>query len=141
MKVVVIDGQGGGVGRSLVEQLKKEMPGQSVMAVGTNVMATGAMLRAGADAGATGENAVRVNCADADLIMGPMGIVLCDAMMGELTGEMARAVGASAAMKILLPVGKCRVRVAGAGASSMAAAIEDAVRIARSYIDGEEVGQ
>ena len=126
MKVVVIDGQGGGVGRSLVEQLKKEMPGQSVMAIGTNVMATGAMLRAGADA---------------DLIMGPMGIVLCDAMMGELTGEMARAVGASAAMKILLPVGKCHVRVAGANASSMAAVIEDAVRIARSYIDGEEVGQ
>ena len=97
MNVIVIDAQGGGVGKQLIEQLKRALPEQKITAVGTNALATAAMLRAGADQGATGENAVRVCAAQADLILGPMGLVLCDAMLGEITPAMAVAVGASSA--------------------------------------------
>ena len=108
-----MDAQGGGVGRMLVEQMKRLAPAQKLIAVGTNAAATAAMLRAGADQGATGENAVRVNAAAADLILAPIGMVLCDAMLGEVTAGMALAVGGAAAHKILVPVSRCGVTVAG----------------------------
>ena len=95
MRVLIVDGQGGGMGKALVEQLKQLCPTQPLLAVGTNALATAAMLRAGADQGATGENAVVVNAARADLILGPMGIVLCDALMGEITERMACAIAVS----------------------------------------------
>ena len=82
MKIVVMDAQGGGIGRMLVEGVKKALPDQPVIAVGTNALATTAMLKAGADQGATGENAIRVCAASADLILAPIGMVLCDAMLG-----------------------------------------------------------
>lgn len=134
MKIVVVDGQGGGVGRALTEQLKKVMPERRILCVGTNVMATSAMLKAGADAGATGENAVLVACRDADLILGPIGIVLSNAMMGELTPKMAEAIGDSPALKVLVPVGKCQVKVAGACDLTLSAAIEEAVKLAKTHI-------
>ena len=127
MKVVVIDGAGGGVGKALVEGLKRRMPGAEVIAVGLNALATAAMLRAGADAGATGENPVRVACRDAGLVMGPIGIAFTDAMLGEVTPAVARAVQLSPAVKVLVPVGRCGVRVAGTAGLPMSAAIEDAV--------------
>ncbi len=138
MKIVVIDGQGGGIGRALVEQMKKDLPGQKLLALGTNVMATAAMLRAGADHGATGENAILVNARDADLILGPIGIVIANAMMGELSPRMAEAVGDSGALKILIPVGKCLARVAGAQDLPLAAQIEDAVRQAQRYLQEKD---
>ncbi|MBE5803494.1 MAG: DUF3842 family protein [Clostridiales bacterium] len=128
MNIVIIDAQGGGVGRQLIEQLKRALPEQRITAVGTNALATSAMLRAGADQGATGENAVKVCAAQADLILGPVGIVLCDAMLGEITGEMALAIGRSRAHKILVPMSRCQVTVAGAPAITTAEAIEAAVR-------------
>ena len=90
MKIVVVDGQGGGIGRRLVERLRSALPGHTLVAVGTNALATSNMLRAGADAGATGENAVRFNCRGADVVAGPGGIVLDDARLGEITPAMAR---------------------------------------------------
>ena len=109
MKVVIMDAQGGGVGRSLVEQLKRACPDQALTAIGTNAAATAAMLKAGADYGATGENAVRVNAANADLIVAPIGMLLADGMLGEVTAEMAAAIGRSDAKKILVPSARCGV--------------------------------
>ncbi|MBQ8653359.1 MAG: DUF3842 family protein [Clostridia bacterium] len=132
MNIVVMDAQGGGMGRMLVEGLKRAMPDQSVIAVGTNALATAAMLRAGADQGATGENAIRVCAQKADLILGPIGMVLCDAMLGEVTAVMANAVAASPAHKILVPVSRCQVTVAGVPKQTMAEAVEAAIREAVS---------
>ena len=133
MNVVVMDAQGGGMGKMLVEQLKRAMPEQRIVAVGTNSMATAAMMRAGADQGATGENAVRVTAAHADLILGPIGIVLCDAMLGEVTQTMACAVGSSNAHKILVPVTRCQVTVAGTKKMTMAEAVAAAVQEAVAF--------
>ena len=85
MTIMVIDGQGGKMGKGLVEQLKKLCPEDEILAIGTNSIATAAMLKAGADAGATGENPAVVTSRTADIIVGPMGIVIADSLMGEIT--------------------------------------------------------
>lgn len=113
MKVVILDGQGGRLGRMLVEQLKENLPQAQITAIGTNSVATAAMLKAGADAGATGENPALVACRDADLILGPLGIVIADSLLGEVTPAMARAVGQSPAHKLLIPINRCNNTVVG----------------------------
>ncbi len=133
MNILVIDAQGGGMGRMLVEGLKRAMPEQPVTAVGTNALATAAMLKGGADQAATGENAIRVCAAKADLILAPIGMVLADAMLGEVTADMAAAIGRSPAHRILLPVSKCRTSVAGTARLTMAEAVAQAVGEAREY--------
>ncbi len=141
MKLLVMDAQGGGMGRMLVEALKKALPDQPVIAVGTNALATSAMLRAGADQAATGENAVVVCAAQADVIVAPIGMVLCDAMLGEVTPAMAMAVGRSPARKVLLPVSRCRVLVAGTARLSMAEAVQQAVaEVQRLATEAEKKG-
>ena len=137
MRIVVMDGQGGGMGKAVVEQLRAQCPEQVILAVGTNSLATLAMLRAGATQGATGENAVIVNAAHADLIIGPIGLVLADALMGEVTERMAAAVGRSPAHKILIPTVRCQVTVAGTEKLSPTAAVADAVRAAVARLNGE----
>ena len=127
MKGLVIDGQGGGIGRALVERLRARLPEAEVIAVGANAIATSAMLRAGATSGATGENAVRVCAREADVIAGPIGIVLKDAMMGEITGEMACAVAASPARRVLIPVQRCSTCVAGTEDVPLQRLLDDAV--------------
>jgi len=134
MLIVVMDAQGGGVGKLLVEQLKRAMPQQSITAVGTNALATAAMLRAGADQGATGENAIRVMAERADIILAPIGMTLCDAMLGEVTAAMACAVGASRAQKILLPMNRCQAIIPGYPRQTMAETVAAAVREAESII-------
>ena len=113
MNIRVIDGQGGRMGKSIVEQMKKNFPEDEIIAIGTNSIATAAMLKAGADAGATGENPAIVGSRTADLIIGPMGIVIADSLMGEITPRMAVAIGQSGAKKLLLPVNRCQHYVVG----------------------------
>ncbi|MCC2255435.1 DUF3842 family protein [Ruminococcus sp. CLA-AA-H200] len=127
MRVLIIDGQGGGLGRQLVGAVKERYPDTEVLAVGTNSMATGAMLRAGADQAATGENSVSVAAAKADVIMGPVGIVIADSMLGEITPRMAAAVGQSRAKRILLPVNLCDNIVVGVTDAPMAQKVQIAV--------------
>lgn len=113
MNIVVIDGQGGRLGKLLVESALQKFPGEQLTAVGTNTIATAAMIKAGARRAATGENAVIVACRDADFIVGPIGIVIADALFGEITPAMACAVGQSRACRVLLPMSKCENVVAG----------------------------
>ena len=107
MKILVIDAQGGGLGKQVVTAVKQSFPEAEVTAVGTNSAATSAMLKAGADHAATGENAVIVGCRRADVIVGPIGIVIADSMWGEITPAMAAAVGQSRARRILIPINHC----------------------------------
>ncbi len=134
MNILVIDAQGGGMGRLLVEGLKRALPEQPLIAVGTNALATAAMLKAGADQAATGENAIRVCAAKADLILAPIGMVLADAMLGEVTADMAVAIGKSPAHRILLPVSRCRTSIAGMGRLTMAETVAQAVAEAREFV-------
>jgi hypothetical protein len=119
MKVVVIDGQGGKLGRLLVESIVKESIPCDIYAIGTNSTATAAMMKGGAQYGATGENPVVVACRDADVIVGPIGIVSADSLCGEITPKMAVAIGQSAAVKLLLPVSHCNNKVVGTKPQSM----------------------
>lgn len=107
MTILVIDAQGGGIGRQLVTAIKQNIPKASVIAVGTNSAATTAMLKAGADEAATGENSVIVGCRRADIIVGPIGIVIADSLLGEVTPKMALAVAQSNAKRILIPFNHC----------------------------------
>lgn len=135
MRILIIDGQGGGLGRQLVTAVKEKCPEAEVLAVGTNSTATGAMLRAGADQAATGENAVLVACRKADVIIGPIGIVIADSMLGEITPAMAAAVGKSPARRILLPVNQCDNLVVGAADLSMADKVREAAELLRGLQD------
>lgn len=130
MKVVVIDGQGGNIGKRIVEEIKANGIQSEVMAIGTNSTATAAMMKGGADIGATGENPVVLASRDADIIIGPIGIIMADSMYGEITPKMAESVGASKARKILIPINKC-VTVAGVDESRT---ISDYIKIAVSRI-------
>ena len=125
MKLAVIDGQGGRIGAQLVAAIRQAgLPGE-VLAIGTNSAATAAMMKAGADAGATGENPVIVACRDADVIIGPIGILSADALLGEITPAMAAAIGRSRAVKLLLPLNQCNTIVVGTRALSVSALIAE----------------
>lgn len=127
MHILVIDGQGGGIGKQLVEEIRKALPEAFITAAGTNSIATSAMIKAGADNGATGENAVIVGCRNADIIAGPMGIVIADSLLGEITPSMAVAVGQSSALRILLPVNRCKNLIIGIADMDIATMIKKAV--------------
>lgn len=134
MKILVIDAQGGGMGKQVVAAIKKEFQTTTVLAVGTNSAATAAMLKAGADQGATGENSVVVCSAMADIIIGPIGIVIADSLLGEITPKMAVAVGQSRAKRILIPVNHCDNIVAGVGELTMGQMIEKVMVQVRKII-------
>lgn len=127
MQILVIDGQGGGLGRQLVASIKEACPTASITAVGTNSAATLAMLKAGADSAATGENAVLVGCRKADVIVGPVGIAIADALFGEITPRMAVAVGQSNAKRVLVPVSHCDNVVVGVTETSVGRLVQAAV--------------
>ena len=136
MRILVIDGQGGRLGRRLLENIRKVCPEAEITAVGTNSIATQNMLNSGcADNLATGENAVVVACRTAQIIVGPLGIATADAMMGEITPTMANAVAASLAYRVLIPMNLCNTYVAGV-ASGSAAILEDAMDHIRQLMNG-----
>lgn len=133
MRILVVDGQGGGIGRSIVEKLRAALGNEvRIAALGTNALATSAMLRAGADEGATGENAIVVNAPKASVITGSIGILAANAMLGELTPRMAEAIASSDAEKVLIPLNRCNLYVAGTKNISPPDAIDDAVAYIRS---------
>lgn len=127
MKVLVIDAQGGGVGKLLVSAIKQNIPDAFVTAVGTNSSATYAMLKAGADGAATGENAVVVGCRTADAIVGPLGIVIADSLLGEVTPGMALAVAQSSARRILIPFNHCDNVIVGISDFNIGKLVQNAV--------------
>lgn len=128
MNILVIDGQGGQLGSGLIRSILSRFNNVMIHAVGTNATATAAMLKAGAVQGATGENPVLVACRKADIIIGPIGIVIADALFGEITPKMAAAVAQADAVRILLPVNKCDNLVAGVPDLSMSTLIEDVMK-------------
>lgn len=128
MNILVIDGMGGGIGKAMIEQIKNELTDVEITAVGTNSIATSAMLKSGADYGATGENAVVYNCTKADYIIGVIGIMVANSMYGEVSPQMASAVSASPAHKILIPIDKCNATVIGISEKPLQAYISEMVK-------------
>ena len=127
MEILVIDGQGGRIGQQLIKAILARYPQVEVTAIGTNSLATSAMLKGGASQGATGENALLVACRRADVILGPLGIVIADALMGEISPAMAVAVGQARARRILIPLNQCDKLVAGLAELPVARLLESAV--------------
>lgn len=134
MKLIVIDGQSGRIGRLLIERVRAADLPCEILALGTNALATAAMLKAGADAGATGENPILVACRSAQLIAGPIGILSADSLLGEITPAMAVAIGQSPAKKLLLPVNQCNHIVAGTQSLSLSRLMDEAVELLRSML-------
>lgn len=134
MNVLIIDAQGGGIGKQLVTAIKQSIPAARITAVGTNSAATTAMRKAGADNAATGENAVIVNCRKADVIAGPVGIVIADSLLGEITPAMALAVGQSNAKRILIPINHCDNIIAGVSDLSVSKLVQNVVDEIKAYI-------
>ena len=138
MTVLVVDGQGGRLGSQLVKEIVQRFPEHDLLAVGTNSMATERMLKAGAARAATGENAVAVACRRADVILGPLGIVVADALLGEISPAMAVAVGQARAKKILIPLNRCDSIVAGVEERSVSALLESALGELEKALDGRD---
>lgn len=134
MKVLIIDGQGGGIGKALVAKLNKALPEVPLTALGTNALATAAMLKAGAKQGATGENAIAWQCRDADVILGVTGILVAGGLMGEISPMISAAVGQSPAVKILIPTERCGLKIVGGRQASMEEALNECVEEVRKLI-------
>lgn len=127
-RILVIDGQGGQLGKEIIRAIRTQYSTLEIMAVGTNAMATAAMIKAGANKAATGENAVITAARKADIIIGPIGIVIADAFLGEVTAAMAAAVGRSDAVRLLVPMNRCENIVAGVTDTSMSFLVQDVLR-------------
>ena len=136
--VLVIDGQGGGLGRQLVAAIAAACPEAELTAVGTNSLAANAMLKAGAARAATGENAVVVNCRHADVIVGPIGIVIADALLGEITPAMAAAVCQSGAKRVLVPINHCENYVVGVPEQPVSQLVSAAAQKVKALCEGKD---
>ena len=137
VRVLVIDGQGGGLGRQLTAALAAGCPDIELTAVGTNSIAASAMLKAGTVRAATGENAVVVNCRHADVIVGPIGIVIADALLGEITPAMAAAVCQSGAKRVLVPINHCENYVVGVPEQPVSQLVSAAAQKVKALCEGK----
>lgn len=137
LNVAVVDGQGGGIGKALIEKIKKENLNINIIALGTNSAATGNMLRGGADEGATGQNAIIYNSSKANVIMGVVAIITANSMMGEMSKEMAAAIGESNALKILIPNDKCNIKIAIPYEVNLQKSIDSALLLLKEYLSCE----
>ena len=139
MKIVVIDGQGGGLGKQVESAIQTNFGSKAeVVAIGTNAVATQAMLKAGADISATGENPLKVNVKDADVIIGPIGIVIANSLFGEVTAKMAKAVGKSQAKRLLIPVNLCSNIVIGVNNLSLNVMVNGVIAELEKLINSHE---
>ncbi len=136
MKIVIVDGQGGRLGKMLVESVRSRFPEAEIYGIGTNSTATSAMLKAGAQYGATGENPVVRNVADADAVLGPLGIAVAHSILGEVTPAMAEAVGGCRCRKFLIPMNSCGVAVAGVREQPLPAYVSQAVEMLAEELKG-----
>ena len=138
MRIAVIDGQGGGMGKAMVEKLRQEF-GENVeiLALGTNALAAALMLKAGANEGASGENAILYCSSKVDVIMGPIGIIAANSMLGELTPQMAKAIAESAARKILIPMNRCNIQIAGVRSEPLPHQVDNAIEMMKNIMRGE----
>lgn len=128
IRIAVVDGQGGGIGKAIVERIKSaDIKGIEILALGTNATATGQMLRAGADEGATGENAIVHNMKEIDIVIGVIAVLAANSMLGELTPLMVEAIGGSKAFKILLPINRCGIHVVGVKDTNLSLLLDEAV--------------
>jgi len=139
MRIAVIDGQGGGMGKAMVEKLRCEF-GETIeiIALGTNALATALMLKAGANEGASGENAITYNSQRVDVIIGAVGIIAANSMLGELTPLMAKAIAESPAKKVLIPLNRCNIQIAGVRSEPFPHYIDDAIGIIKVINKGDE---
>lgn len=135
IRIAVVDGQGGGIGKAIVEKMRAALGDKiQIIALGTNALATALMLKSGADEGASGENAIVVNAAKVDFIIGSTGIISANSMLGELTPLMAKAIAESPARKVLIPLNRCNIFVAGIKNEPLPHYIEDAIELIKSEI-------
>ncbi|AEF94762.1 hypothetical protein Desca_1920 [Desulfotomaculum nigrificans CO-1-SRB] len=138
MRVAVIDGQGGGIGKAIVDKFRQAFGEEiEIIALGTNALATSLMLKSGANEGASGENAIVFNASRVDVILGTIGIITANSMLGELTPMMAKAIAESPAKKILIPLNRCNIEVAGIKNVPLPHYIDDAIELVKSYMRGE----
>lgn len=141
MKVAVIDGMGGSIGHHIILELRKKLPEETeIIALGANAIATGNMMKARANRGATGENAVRVTIGEADVIMGSLSILVPNSMMGELTPGMATAIASAPGRKVLLPLTHPKIEIMGITDTPLPKLIEQAVDLVRELSEQEGDG-
>ena len=135
--ILVIDGQGGRIGSQIVDKIHSKFPECLITAIGTNSAATVNMLKSGADRGATGENAVIVNSDDTDIIIGPIGIVIANSLLGEITPNMAVAIGKSKAVKLLVPINLCNNIVVGVQNSSISSLLDSTIEEVQKILSSD----
>lgn len=135
LKIAVVDGKGGGIGKTLIERIREENLDAEILALGTNSAATRNMMKSGADQGATGENAIIYNAGKVDIIVGVLGLLISNSMLGEVSYKIAEAIGESQALKVLIPLEKCNVSLTNSNNLSLKDNIDNAAKIIKKYIE------
>ena len=134
--IAVIDGMGGGIGAQIVSQLREELPLEvEILALGANAVATQKMMQAHANRGASGENAIRVSVGEADVILAPIGVVVPNSMMGEITPAIAEAVASAPGRKLLLPINQPHFEIVGIEWKALTKQISAAIEIIRQALE------